>query len=143
MELAILLLQTKVILGYTNEQIYVAEPMINVQSSLDHSSMGLASSMQDHTQVIFNQTPKIFFKYCKKYVYYVNFMKLQYLIVSVMKHSKAVLKWMVATKVDWLDNSTLVNYLLPVLCWKKVGSHIPGCGVSILSKNAFWLLIQF
>ena len=31
---------------------------------------------------------------------YMNFMKLQYLIVSVMKHSKAVLKWMVATKVD-------------------------------------------
>ena len=50
-----------------------------------------------------------------------NFMKLQYLIVSVMKHSKAVLKWMVATKVDWLDSSTLANYLLPVLCWKKVG----------------------
>ena len=100
MELAILLLQTKVILGYTNEQIYVAEPMINVQSSLDHSSMGLASSMQDHTQVIFNQIPKKFIKHCIKYVYYMNFMKLQYLIVSVMKHSKAVLKWMVATKVD-------------------------------------------
>ena len=137
MELAILLLQTKVILGYTKEQIYVAEPMINVQSSLDHSSMGLASSMQDHTQVIFNQIPIFFFKYCIKYVYYMNFMKLQYLIVSVMKHSKAVLKWMVATKVDWLDNSTLVNYLLPVLCWKKVGSHIPGCGVSNLAKMVF------
>jgi hypothetical protein len=99
-ELAILLLQTKVILGYTNEQIYVAEPMTNVQSNLDHSSMGLASSMQDFTQVIFNQIPKMFFKYCRKYVNYMNFMKLQYLIVSVMKHSKAVLKWMVATKVD-------------------------------------------
>ena len=60
MELAILLLQTKVILGYTKEQIYVAEPMINVQSSLDHSSMGLAFSMQDHIQVNFNQIPILF-----------------------------------------------------------------------------------
>ena len=68
MELAILLLQTKVILGYTNEQIYVAEPMINVQSSLDHSSMGLAFSMQDHIQVIFIEIPdfkkKILNKIC-------------------------------------------------------------------------------
>ena len=138
MELAILLLQTKVILGYTKEQIYVAEPMINVQSSLDHSSMGLAFSMQDHIQVIFNQIPDFFFqillhKICMIYEFH----------EITVSHCVCDEAFKSCLKMDGSNKSRLIGQFYfsqlsaPCFMLKKGWLHIPGCGVSSLSKNGF------
>ena len=136
MELAILLLQTKVILGYTNEQIYVAEPMINVQSSLDHSSMGLAFSMQDHIQVIFNQILPDFFQILHKTC------RILYELYKItVSHCVCDEAFKSCLKMDGSNKSRLIGQFYfsqlsaPCFMLKKGWLHIPGCGVSSLSKK--------